>query len=305
MPKKDVLVETPATAWWFEGLRIGLGQKRPYGVEKTVEPEVFKKVKSGYSHTNKWRVYKSGLRLPRASLIQKAENILPGSAASFAHPIWKVGRFPADETISCVASEWLHQLNVAMLPWFFRVNPAGGAEVRRGVSPRTLCALTHRADLDAFTALSILLREAAENRRFKVAMAAGDALHQSLLHAAVNGSEQMQIVLPKIFAMLVARVFPFARDQRHYYCYDGLDLAEFCNLFRRAVHAGRKSIRLNSTQIDNVDDAIRGRYFKELGMLHFVMPKRPLITTGAFVEAEENFQAHMKMWQGAIGSFGN
>jgi hypothetical protein len=40
-------------------------------------------------------------------------------------------------------------------------------------------------------------------------------------------------------------------------------------------------------------------------MLHFVMPKRPLITTGAFVEAEENFQAHMKMWQGAIGSFGN
>ena len=284
------------TAWWFEGVRIGLKQKRPYGVEKLVEPNVFKKVKIGYSHNNKWPNYKSGKRVPRASLIEKTEVLLPGSAACFAHPIWRLGRLKAEEKIASVASEWLHELNVGMLPWFFRTNPVSGAEVRRGVSARTLRLLVHRADLDALAAISIILREAAEGRYYKLAIAAGEALHLALLRASAGGSEQMQIVLPKISAMLVARVFPFARDRYCYYCFDGLDLSAFYELFRLAVGA-RKDVQGLPADIDTV---INGSFLKDLGFLHFLMPKRPLISTGSIRDQEENFLAHMEMWQKAI-----
>lgn len=291
-------------AWWFERVRIGLKQKRPYGVEKLVEPDVFKKAKSGYSHNNKWTNYKSGKRVPRASLIVKAEALLPGSSASFAHPIWRVGRLKADEMIAGVASEWLHELNVGMLPWFFRIDTAGGAEVRRGISARTLRQLAHRADLDALAAISIILREASEGRRYKLAMAAGEALYLALLRASVGGSEQMQIVLPKISAMLVTRVFPFARDRYCRYCFDGLDLSAFYELFRLVVGAKRDALGLsaNSTQIADLDTVINGGFCKDFGFLHFSMPKRPLISTGSFRESEKNYHAHMDMWQTAISN---
>jgi hypothetical protein len=301
MPK-DRLVDAVATAWWFEGVRIRLGKKRPYGVEKIVEPEVFKKVKSGYGHTNKWRCYKAGTRVPRASLIARAEKACPGSADAFTHLLWRVARLGPEEAISGLASGWLRQLNVGMLSWFFRVDPTSGHEVRRRASARVLHALVHRADLDAIAALSILTREASESHRNKWSMAAGEALYHALLHAAVRGGEQMQIMLPRIFEMLVHRVFPFARDQQHRYCFDGLDIPAFCQLFRQAVFARRDASESIAAKISiaSIESALRGGWVEPFGWLQFSLPNRPLEATGQFFKDEENFLAHIKMWQEAI-----
>lgn len=304
MAKKDRLLEIPMTAWWFEGLRIGLGQKRPYGVEKVVEPDAFRKVKSGYGHTNKWRVYKSGERHPRDGLIERAEKILPGSSSDLSHPIWKLGRLRADQTLSGSADEWLHQLNVGVLPLFFRIDPDCGKEVRRSASPRVLQTLVYRADLDGITALAILVRETAESRQYKLCMAAGDALYRALLHAAVRGKEQMQIVLPKIFAMLVDRVFPFARDRLYRYSFEGLDIPLFCQLFVAAAEAKLEALALRPGGIrpSDVDTVIFPGTVRPFGFLHFALPVRPHSPKGKFSEAEENFQAHINMWNRAITS---
>ena len=307
MPRKDRIVDAPMTAWWFEGLRIGLKQKRPYGVEKLVEPEVFKKVKSGYSHTNKWRVYKSGMRLPRASLIGKAEAVLNGSSADFAHPIWKVGRLKADHNIAGFADEWLHKLSLDVLPFFFRIDQHSGKEARRGVSTPLLQKLVYRADLDALAALSILLREAAEKHQYKLTMAIGEALYKGLLHAAIRGNEQMRIVLPKIFEMLVERVFPFARDRCYHYSFEGLDIPAFCKLFLAAVDAKRDYMGLGDGRLEpaSVDSTIFPGIVRPFGFLHFTLLARPIRLNEDFAEDEENFQALLSTWKAAISVMQN
>jgi hypothetical protein len=307
VPRKDRIVDVPMTAWWFEGLRIGLNQKRPYGVEKLVEPEVFKKVKSGYSHTNKWRVYKSGLRLPRASLIEKAEAVLPGSSADFSHPIWKVGRLKEDQSIAGLADEWLHQLNLDLLPLLFRVDQGSGKEIRRGVSNPLLQKLIYRADLDALAALSILLRESAEKHQYKLTMAVGGALYKGLLHAAVRGSEQIRIVLPKIFEMLVERVFPLARNRLYCYSFEGLDIPAFCKLFLAATDAKRELLRLRHGELksSDVDSIIFPGIVRPFGFLHFLIQPRPIVLSREFSDAEENFQALLSTWKAAISVMQN
>lgn len=300
--RKDSTVDTPMTAWWFEGIRIGLKQKRAYGVEKIVEPEVFKKLKTGYSHTNKWRNYQSGARHPRAALIERAENILPGCSVDLDHVIWRVGRLRHNQKIVGIADEWLHRLKLDILPLVFRIDEESGHEVRRGISESVLKKLIHRADLDGLAALSILMREAAEKRNYKITMKIAESLYQALLHAAVRGTEQMRIVLPKIFVMLIERVFPFARDRWRCFSFDGLDIGEYCKLLEAAVEEKGKSSRFPKQRIgpSYVDDLIFSGTPCSFGFVNFYLPKRPIRSSKTSAEEERNFQDFIRYWNQAI-----
>ena len=231
MARKDPVVDISANAYWFENVRVKLGQKRPYGVEKVVEPQGFRKMNSGYGHTNKWRNYKSGRRRPQAVLINKVESLCPGSAAVFDHPLWRVARLPDTKSLLPFSTAWLRMLSIEVLSLLFKTDPRTGAEVRRGVTNRVLKVLGDKADLDGIAALAILLREAAEQGRSKMALAVGEALYRAILHAASRGNEQLRCVVPRIFAMLIQRVFPFACDRTRYLCFQGVTPENLCQLF--------------------------------------------------------------------------
>jgi hypothetical protein len=247
------------------------------------------------------------MRLPRARLIAKAEVILPRSSAAFLHPIWKVGRLKVDQNIAGLADEWLHKLSLDVLPLLFRINQPSGKEVRRGVSTSLLQKLIFRADLDALAALSILLREAAEKHQYKLTMAIGEALYRGLLHASIRGNEQMRIVLPKIFEMLVERVFPFARDRCYHYSFEGLDIPAFCKLFLAAVDARGDSMGLRAERYEptRVDSIIFPGIVRPFGFLHFSLLARPIRLNEVFAEDEENFQALLSSWKAAISVMQN
>lgn len=297
---KDLVVEVPQTICWYEGLRVELGQKKPYGIEKIVEPEAFRHRSSGYSHNNKWSRYRAGMHFPQKRVREKGERVCPGSSAVLDHPIWKVASLRADKSIGEVSDAWLGQLAQEMRTWFFRFDPVTGNVVRRGISARKLLLIRQRADLDALAALSIFLREAAENRRYKLAMAIGDALFRTLLQCSVCGGEVLKIAQPKIFAMLIERVFPFACDRHHSICFEGLDIAAFCTLFTRAIHlqtsaCGNPAGTIGINEVDRLVDL--GFKMKPLPWVSFSLPRRPLDGKGKFSGAEEGFSEFIHAWQ--------
>jgi len=302
VPRKDRIVEAPMIAWWFEGIRIALNANGPYGVEKRVEPDAYQKMKSGYDHRRKWSDYKRGKHHPRLSLIEKAEKLVPGSATAFSHPIWNIGRLKPSQRISDFADAWLNQLKPDLQPLLFRVDEITGSNHRRGVTTIVLKKLVRRADLDALAALSIFLREAEESRRYKLLMEVGEALYQALLFALVFGNEQLRIVLPKIFEMLVQRVFSFARNRWSYYSFEGLDIAGFCKLFHVAVTLRMQQGGLNSGRLtpSSLESLI------SLGISHpnliccFHLPARPYRQSKSSVQEERIFKECLSSWSEAI-----
>jgi hypothetical protein len=297
---KDPIVEVPQTICWYEGLRVALGQKKPYGIEKMVEPEAFRQRSSGFSHNNKWSRYKVGLHLPQRSVREKGERVCPGSSAVLLHPLWKIASLRPEKCIAEFADEWLRDLGQEIRPWFFRHASVGAQEVRRGISERKLLLLRQRADLDALAALSILLREAAENHRYKLSMAIGDALFRTLLQCSVCAAEPLKVALPKIFEMLVERVFPLACDRHHAICFEGLDIATFCSLFQRAIHqlriaCGKPPGTIGTNEVDRVVDL--GFKMKPFPWLCFSKPIRPLDRHKDYVRSEERFCEFIHAWQ--------
>lgn len=298
MARKDPVVDVPANAYWFENVRVRLGQKRPYGVEKVVEPQGFRKMNSGYGHTNKWRNYKTGRRRPQAVLINKVESLCPGSAAVFEHPLWRVARLPDTKPLLPFSSTWLRMLSIEVLALMFKTDPRTGAEVRRGVTGRVLKVLGDRADLDGIAALAILLREAAERGQSKIAFSAGEALYRAILHAAWRGNEQLRCVVPRIFAMLIERVFPFARDRTRYLCFQGVSPEKLCRLF--IFSCQQRSEQFCSGRLllaSDVDMVIFPGWIGPLGFLHFSPPIRSIDDAGSQSFLDENHAALVCMWK--------
>ena len=138
-------------------------------------------------------------------------------------------------------------------------------------------------------------------------MAVGEALYKCLLHAAGSGSEQIRIVLPKIFDMLVERIFPLARDRLYRYSFEGLDIPAFCKLFLAATDAKREFLRprRGELQCSDVDLAIFPGIVRPFGFLHFLLRPRPIVLSRELSEAEENFQACLSTWKAAISVMQN
>lgn len=298
----DPLVDPAVIAYWFEGIRIRLGQKRPYGVEKLVEPEVFKRCKSGYSHNNKWRGYKAGVCVPSHATLQKAEAICPGSTQAFGEPFWIAARTMAGPQIGNQADALLRRLPLDLLRLFFRVDPKTGGEVRRGVTDRTTRLLSRRVDLNGVTALSVVIREAAEKHQYKLVMRSGEALFELILRLATVGDERHQILLPMILDLLRDRVLPFVQDRTHRFCLDGLDSVAFCALPRWAIeqHVEHLSSLGQQSKIGMSDLNWARRLILPSGWLTFSFPTRPLKLTGRWREDEENYQLRIAAWEEAI-----
>ncbi|TXI92099.1 MAG: hypothetical protein E6Q34_06695 [Burkholderiaceae bacterium] len=303
MARRDPVVDIPANAYWFENVRVKLGQKRPYGVEKVVEPQGFRKMDSGYGHTNKWRNYKSGRRRPQAVLVNKVESLCPSTAAVFDHPLWKVARLPDTASLLPLSATWLRMLNIEVLTLLFKRDQRTGVEIRRGVTGRVLRRLCHRADLDGIAALAILLREAAERGELKTAIAAGDALYRGILHVATRGNEQLRCVIAKIFAMLIQRVFPFARDRTSYFCFQGVSPEKLCRLFVFSCQLRSEQFRSGRVlQASDVDMTISPGWCGPLGFLYFSPPVRTINRAGAQSILDENHSALICMWETASAS---
>lgn len=291
-----------AIAYWFEGVRIALGQKRPYGVEKLIEPEVFKKCKSGYSHNNKWRGYKTGKHAPSRAIIQKAEALCPGSAHAFVETFWNTARAMSSSQVGNQADTLLRQLPIDLMPLFFRIDPKTSHEIRRGVTDRILNALSRRTDLNGLAALSIVIREAAEKRQYKLLMQAGEHSYHLILRLATEGDERVQILLPKILDILRMRVLSFVRDRTHRFSLGELDSSTFCALLPWSIDRHAEYFRSlgRSVEIDKKELSWARGLVLPNGWVSFGFPIRPLAPDGRWAEDEKGFNIGISAWKEAI-----
>ena len=184
-------------------------------------------------------------------------------------------------------------LSIEVLSLLFKTDPRTGAEVRRGVTNRVLKVLGDKADLDGIAALAILLREAAEQGRSKMALAVGEALYRAILHAASRGNEQLRCVVPRIFAMLIQRVFPFACDRTRYLCFQGVTPENLCQLFVfECQRRNEQFISKGSLQPSDVDMVIFPGGIGPFGFLHFSPPVRERAN-------DENYWGLVGVWETA------
>lgn len=249
------------------------------------------------SCNNKWRGYKRGEHLPQRHSQVLAERVVPGSSALLQHPIWKIGRLPKEVCISDLASGLLAELAPDLQPAFFRFDSTRNRLVRRGISSRKLNLLRQRADLDALAALSVFLREAAEERRYKLSMQIADTLYRTLFHCAISKNEVLQTALPYIFKMLVHRVFTFARDRRWRWCFDGVDCLQLFRTIQYVCRANKVHERPTS-RIDVLVDV--ACLCKPIGIASFRPPLRPLNSDAWSGSDEMSWRQRIKGWQRLI-----
>ena len=84
-------VKMLAAIYWFRGLMAATDSHRAYEVGRKLEPHLIKKVEGSVSqHTNNWRGYASGRRLPSKARLAHVEGLVPGSSGAFEHELWSL-----------------------------------------------------------------------------------------------------------------------------------------------------------------------------------------------------------------------
>ena len=79
---------------WITALQIQSGLTSGYALEKAIEPHKIKRAKGHINRPRKWDNYVNGTQGPgkikdKASAVELAEAVFPGSSRWFEHPIWR------------------------------------------------------------------------------------------------------------------------------------------------------------------------------------------------------------------------
>lgn len=295
-PRRDELVDSACTSYWYETVRCSLRLTSPYAMERRLEPAVFQRRKdSDDSPHNKWLYYRNGKHSPRKGMVEHVSVLVPESDAALDHVFWKVSR--ESGAISEKADGWLGKLDAAINPWFFRTNPESGTSERRSATPFVLKRLGARLDLDGIAALTIIIRESVEVGKSKLAMEATEQLYFLLLRISVLGKEPLRCVVDKIFEICKARVFPKVRHKGYCYCVSEVNFQALSRLLSLGYqnHSAYPRIR-NKPQIDYIDDVILGYAQGVAVYFSFHAPKRPVDSTGRYQKDENQYRLQIFRW---------
>lgn len=248
-------VDILRTKYWYEGLRQHLRVSTAYAVERKIEPSAFGRNQDAIPiHRNKWWRYRCGLHTPNASTVERAENVVRGSAKELDHVLWQTLRsepptpLQAHGMLRRVAPE----LQVVLFEQdHFRIHGGG----------RFLGKLEHRASLDALACLTILLRL---NYAYGFYERVWEYAHSVFRMLLMLGHEFDQRELAnELFQLYIARIFVLARWKGMRFLLEDYDFSACSDfLYYRANST-------NFTQGKWIDWNERVRYMRRIMKGHF------------------------------------
>ncbi len=148
------------TVYWAYGLCHATGIYKAHGLERHFEPGAFRQNKNGDPYRlNKWSKYLKGQNEPR-SVLASVQEICPGANGCLRSPVW-----PALSP-GPLTRHQIRRLLLQLTEPIQELISRHGLWPSRTVAPRKLFnktlanALEHRASLDTFGAVVLLLRQA-------------------------------------------------------------------------------------------------------------------------------------------------
>jgi hypothetical protein len=84
------LVKKLRTRYWYECVRVSMGESTAYALEEIFEPKRFDAGKKRLGQAKKWPRYRSGARKPSAKLVNSVEEKAPGTQKALNAPLWTI-----------------------------------------------------------------------------------------------------------------------------------------------------------------------------------------------------------------------
>jgi hypothetical protein len=266
-PRRDFDVDAARTIYWFHWLGLRLGTIVPREIQRAIAPETLDLDMHGVRiRNNKFLGYQKGDHVPHATLVQRAEKVVPWSGRALNHPLWKVLR--AKGPIRKYALQWVHQLDrevQAVILGHFN-------EIVGGASRHTLGALERRASLDSLAALTILLRLRHEEDEPEWVWLYALSIFRVLL--MIGPQLEGYGVADRVFQLYVQRVFSLAVFEKKCMEPTNYQYVQFAHLLAKLVDRMRsedqqtKNRRMPTFYAIKILDGQYRQVFKE----YFEMP---------------------------------
>jgi hypothetical protein len=243
-------VDTLRTKYWYEGLRQYLRVSTAYAVERKLEPSAFKKNQDEIPiHRNKWWRYRCGLHTPNASTVERAENVVRGSAKELNHVLWQALR--PDPPTPLQAHGMLRRVAPELQIILFEQD-----HLRIHGGGRFLGKLEHRASLDALACLTILLRL---NHRHGSYERVWEYAHYVFRMLLMLGQEfDRRELANELFQLYVTRIFVLARWKGKRFFLEDYDLSACSEILYHMA------INTNYTKGKWIDWNERVRYMRRI-----------------------------------------
>ena len=175
-PRKDIEVDRIRSISWFYLIADAVGSDKATEVRKALEPHKNTVNRLGQDDKNeKFAHYRSGKRMPNATLIEYANRRVPGTQAYVEHTVWRVLRYRGP--IQSEAIVWIGSLSSRAQNLML----SSKREVVASAPPLQLEALIKDRTLDGLAALTILLRLALDRDDGIVAWKCAIAIFQALV----------------------------------------------------------------------------------------------------------------------------
>ena len=214
-PERDA-IERIRTMYWFEGVRLHLDVPTAYAVEHIIEPEGFQRNKAGaHFRRNKWGRYQHGRHTPRATLVARTAEFVPGSPKEINHVLWKA--LSETPNIAREAPIWLRQLTPGLQLLVFTDDDQLRATVDRPV----LAKIERLASLDSLACLTILWKRYFAIGELEQAWRVATSVFRVLLMVGAEFSKRG--VGDTIFAVFVEKIFEKASWNGERFYLEGYD----------------------------------------------------------------------------------
>ncbi|HWV19320.1 MAG TPA: hypothetical protein VNZ68_12170 [Rhodocyclaceae bacterium] len=158
-------------------------------------------------HKNNWSKYSQGLRCPHPTLVERVNELVPGTEHVLNHPIWDCLRSEKRRYLS--RQMLIGQLHPGIQNLLFEFDKIDGARSRQAIDQATLERLEEQPGLDALACLMLLLEE---HEGQAIALDIGLSIYRVLL--ILCGIRAFEAIEVELFEILAERVFPFANNRK-------------------------------------------------------------------------------------------
>lgn len=198
-PRRDDEIDSIRTIFWFRGLGERLGTHEPREIQRAIAPSTLGMDSAGDPiRNNKFLSYMRGEHVPLNRLVQQAELVVPRSAWTLNHPLWRVLRMSVPT--KQLALKWVRELD----PDIQRIVLSHGA-LLTSANRHMLGSLERRPSMDSLAALTILMRLNHEQGETVAAWDYANSIFRVLL--MLGPMFEQYSVTSRIFQIYVARVF--------------------------------------------------------------------------------------------------
>lgn len=204
--RRDDAVDAIRTVNWFRSLGDEFDTYIPRNIQRYLEPNKSDRdINGDYIRNNKYLEYSQGLHVPRASLIARADQLVPGSEWEINHVLWTVLRHKG--SIRGKEHAWIQQLVPQVQSIVFELN----YEIRLKGGRHYLGSLERRASLDSLTALTILLRMNHELQDSEQVWECAKSIFRVLLMLGSEFNDRQ--IADRVFSLYSERIFSLARHR--------------------------------------------------------------------------------------------